>query len=353
MKRNVGLDLAKIICMIMIICTHLIGREELQSGYNLSDTNYYIIKLLSSFCCVAVNCYFIITGYYTINKRVKFSKILRIWETVIFYTLSFLIIFLIVDIKSVTTTNVIKSIFPIITENYWFVTTYIGICLLTPIMSIILPKLSKKQYKYFMLVVFILFSLIETVYPLTGVFSAGRGINFQTSFLMYIIGGYIKLHIHEEKINRTKSLLMYVIFAILIFIKAIVLDAISTINNNLLNYYVRCYAYNSVFTVISSAMFFMYFLKLDIKCKWISKIQSLSFATYLIHEDIFIRLKTVGAIVYQNSWKFIPYIIICSLGIFIVSCLIELIRQNIFNKLKIEKKLEEKLDLLEERIFEN
>ena len=63
-KRNTGLDLLKILCMLMILFMHFTSRETLQSNYNISTVNYLIVRFIDSFACVAVNCYFLITGYF-------------------------------------------------------------------------------------------------------------------------------------------------------------------------------------------------------------------------------------------------------------------------------------------------
>lgn len=356
-KRNTGIDLLKIICMIMILFIHLIGREELQNNFNPSESNYLIIILMKSFCCIAVNCYFLVTGYYTINRKIKFSKILKIWGTTLFYTISFFIIFLFIRKGNVTRIEVMKSLFPVFTESYWFVTVYIAVCLLSPIISIIITKLSKKQYTYFIIVLIIIMSLVETIYPQTGVFNYGKGINFATMMLMYLIGGYIKLHWNLKDKSSKKYLLGYVAMSLIIFIQTIVLAILSYWKPEIFKiYYNRAIAYNSILVIISSILFFLHFETLEVKNQKIDKminvIKPLTFAVYIIHEDIFIRLKTVNAIQYQASSFFIPYLLFCIIGIFIICCLIEGIRQKIFATLRIGEKFGEKLDKWEDKLLE-
>lgn len=83
-NRNIGIDCLRIVAMIMILFIHFYGREKLQPDFNLSNENYFVAIFLQGMCCVAVNCFFLITGYYTINKKIKFSKILKIWKTTFF-----------------------------------------------------------------------------------------------------------------------------------------------------------------------------------------------------------------------------------------------------------------------------
>ena len=355
-ERKTGIDCLRIVAMIMILFIHFYGREALQPEFNLGDGNYYAITILKGMCCVAVNCFLLITGYFTINKSIKFTKTLKIWGTTLFYTLSFFLVFIFVRHGQVTKTEVLQSFFPIITESYWFITAYIGIGFLSPIICITIPKLTKKQYKYFLIVLIILLVVIGQVYPYTGVFNSITGLNFATMLLMYFIGGYIKLHLNIKKENSNKYLLGYIIMSLIIFLNAFVMDILGACFGGIFKLWARKeFAYNSIFVVASSVLLFMYFASIEIKGKFAKKIiaiiQPLIFAVYIMHEDIFVRLKTLGALKYQNSVWFIPDLFLKILALFLVCCFIEYIRQFIgrkFAKLELFKKIISKIQKLDE-----
>ena len=70
-----------------------------------------------------------------------------------------------------------------------------------------------------------------------------------------------------------------------------------------------------------------------------------------MHEDIFVRSKTLGALKYQNSVWFIPDLFIKITLLFIVCCFIEYIRQFIgrqFAKLELFKRIINKVQKLDE-----
>ncbi len=355
-ERKTGIDCLRIVAMIMILFIHFYGREALQPEFNLSDGNYYFIIFLKGMCCVAVNCFFLITGYFTINKSIKFSKTLKIWGTTLFYTLSFFLVFMFIRQGQVTGTEVLQSFFPVVTESYWFITTYIAVSFLSPIICITIPKLMKKQYKYLLTTLIIILVIIGQVYPYTGVFNSTTGLNLVTMLLMYLIGGYIRLHLNIKKENSNKYLLGYIIMSLMIFLNAFIMDILGACFGGIFKLWARKeFAYNSIFVVASSVLLFLYFASIEIKGKFakriITTVQPLIFAVYIMHEDIFVRSKTLGALKYQNSVWFIPDLFIKITLLFLVCCFIEYIRQFIgrqFAKLELFKRIINKVQKLDE-----
>lgn len=64
------------------------SREALQSNYDISTVNYLIVRFIDCFACVAVNCYFLITGYFLVDKPLKLNKVFNIWKAFLFYTVT-------------------------------------------------------------------------------------------------------------------------------------------------------------------------------------------------------------------------------------------------------------------------
>lgn len=77
-KRNIGLDLLRILAMLMIVMLHYLlysGALKTEFGTN---TNY-IAWIVEAFCIVAVNCYIYITGYFSINSKFNVKKVFKLW----------------------------------------------------------------------------------------------------------------------------------------------------------------------------------------------------------------------------------------------------------------------------------
>lgn len=353
-KRNTGLDLLKILCMLMILFMHFTSRETLQSNYNISTVNYLIVRFIDSFACVAVNCYFLITGYFLVDKPLKLNKVFKIWKTVLFYTVTIWIVAIVLFNKGITLHNTIKSMFPIITEHYWFITVYIAMLFLAPILKVFLVNMSKKQYQYLLIILTIILTIIGNIYPRSVVFNDITGINFITMLYVYIIGGYIKLHCSQVKTQKRKYLLGYIICGIITFIYSIITNSLASKNMIYQVYARKDMAYNSIWVVISSIMIFMYFKELKINSNLIQKIVNtihpLSLTVYIIHENIFLKGLTLNAYQYQQSLMYILYILLCLVAIYIVCCTIEYIRVKLCKIIFKNKKVSKTEKIIEEKL---
>ena len=148
--------------VIYHFCTHGIG-----SDYSFSENDIIsvfnnlfcdILIVLSSIC---VNLYVLISGYFLLYCDFKSSRIVRTWFLTCFYSFIITLLFYIILPGSVTIPMLIKSLFPISTDYYWFVTQYIGVLLLSPFIGILARILNRKQYIFLLIALgFICLSLI-------------------------------------------------------------------------------------------------------------------------------------------------------------------------------------------------
>ena len=85
-KRVVGIDICKIIGMLMICTLHFVGKGGvLQDNDNVISTVGYLIKSIS---IVGVNLYILATGYLMCKRNVKLSGIFNVVTETIFYTVT-------------------------------------------------------------------------------------------------------------------------------------------------------------------------------------------------------------------------------------------------------------------------
>ena len=126
-KRNIGLDILRITSMLMILVLHYLGKGQLLNDENVDGINYYLFYFMESFAIVAVNCYVLISGYFLVESKFKLSKVAKIWGETIFYSISIYILIIIASAEKFNLKDAIKSFFPIITNQYWFVYIYIYI----------------------------------------------------------------------------------------------------------------------------------------------------------------------------------------------------------------------------------
>lgn len=319
-KRNSNFELLRVICMILIIVGHAIMYHG--SLGELGTTNYYIGNIIRSFCMMAVNCFVLISGYFGINFSIK--KIIKIDITVVFYSIVIFLLSVILGIHSITPKTDILLLFPILTKRYWFISIYIVLCLISPILNIIVNSLEKKQYKNLLIILLVLFYILPTALyainapTITG--DSGYGIiNF---ICLYLIGRYISLYYRDSK-PKTFYLTGYIIVSCLLFLSNHILSEIFGF------YFNTFISYDTIFALLSAIMLFMFFKNISINSKLINKLASGCFASYIIHmhptisryifKDIF-NIQKYTEITYLLSLLIIPILV------FIITSIVEYIR---------------------------
>lgn len=73
-KRNEGIELLRIISMIMILILHYLGHGGILDNLSANNFYYYIAWTLEGICFVAVNIYVLITGYFLCTSKANLKK---------------------------------------------------------------------------------------------------------------------------------------------------------------------------------------------------------------------------------------------------------------------------------------
>ena len=103
------------------------------------------------------------------------------------------------------------------------------------------------------------------------------------------------------------------------------------------NYTLFFYERQSILTFLSALSLFMAFMKKDLEYhKWINIIASATFGVYLIHDNNLVRpflwLRVFKNAILQDSIIIIPYSIVVSIIVYTICTIIDLLRQQIFEK---------------------
>ena len=58
--------------------------------------------------------------------------------------------------------DVLNSLFPVLTVQYWYVTAYVGLFFFIPFLNVLGNRLTKSQFQYLLVTVFVLFSVVPS-----------------------------------------------------------------------------------------------------------------------------------------------------------------------------------------------
>ena len=141
----------------------------------------------------AVDCFAIISGFVSYTdkeKTYRYSKFFRFWLQVITYNFGITLIAFLVKPAIVGEVKiVIKSLLPVATKAYWYVSAYAGLFFIIPWLNKLMRSCSKKEETSLITVILFIFVGYVTFANKVGdCFKLSRGYSFVWLTILYLIG---------------------------------------------------------------------------------------------------------------------------------------------------------------------
>ncbi len=341
-ERNVGLDLLKIISMIMVVILHILGHGGLLNStepLTLRNSIYWFIEIL---CYCAVDTYALISGYVNYDKKFKISHILNLWIRVLFYTILIFLVSLLFN-NNFDYNTIHQSFFPLSNNTYWFFTCYIGMYIFSPFINKLVKSLSNKSLYIISIIILFIFSILPVMFHNQELFGLNNGYSVLWLSIMYFFGAVLKKTNILNNIKKYWYIIIYFVVSLIALLSYIVLLLGTKAILGEAKWGGYLVSYLSPFMIIQSISLMFIFKNINILnhkiCKLISFISALSFSCYLIHKNPIIRIFFKDKLVFINNYNLlISIVIIFTIGVltFIVCCLIDLIRHYLFKVIKLK-----------------
>ena len=315
--RDSNYELLRVISMFLIVFWHTIYHGNVLS--NTGGALNFVIYFLFCLVIFHVNTFILIMGYY--QSRSKFNSEPYFLNSILFYNI----------------------------KGYWFLSCYLITYLLSPFLNKFIEMMDRTTFKKLIMTLLICFSLIP--FFTGGMLYDIDGQNVVIFVSLYFIGAYIrKYNLNNnlfKNLNLTQKRAIYIIIFLISLSFNFCLSHLQLYMTNLGNPYMSFIAkkidsktltYNSPFIIMQSISIFLFFGTFQFKNKYINKIGTLTLGIYLVHENEYVAqvlYKMLGI----DSGKmvlgagYIFRIIFVSIIIFIISAIIEWIRQIIFKYL--------------------
>lgn len=279
-KRNMSVDLLRVILMFMIIVHHILLRGcGLRNLYkNSFDNNNLLFSFLNVFLVVAVNCFFLISGYYGIKKNLK--KAIKL-------TLAVYVIYWIINIaglifgNEILNTEFIKGIiFPI--SQYWYIFVYLVLSFIGPYLNILLDQITVYQERELLGILLIIWCGYSFLID-DNIFGANNGYSLGFAIILYIIGNYIG-KTKWDMILPGKSLFIYLISST---INGVLVVGLIYLGRTSLAW--QMYSYNNPLVLIGAVSLFLFFKNIKVECILnISKLGRYVIYVYIFHSTALI-----------------------------------------------------------------
>lgn len=344
-KINTGINLFKLFSMFMIALLHVLGIGGI-TGAAAGTSSYYPVYLMQNAAFCAVNCYALVSGYLMLGKKIKPSRITELWFEVFFYSVSISAIMMIIYRDLFSARNIVYAVTPIISNQYWYMTSYFMMYLFVPMMNKFADAANKKVFTATIVVILVL-TTGSLMIKQDG-FRLNDGYSPIWLMIMYLVGAYMKKFNVGAKMKKWLALSLYVISSLCSFILCVFSKKLLKI---MLGNDISYLSYTSPFVVLSAIFLFIFFSKLKFGKKTeklINYITPDALRVYLIHTHPLVFNKLMKDIamplVNHGTAAMIFGSIAMALAVFIICIVIDLLRIQLFRLIRINalcKKLDE------------
>lgn len=337
-ERNEAIDILRIVSMLMIISLHFFSYNPSVSEIKLFSCSGVIKQILHSIFLISVNCYILISGYYLFKFKFSLVKLLKIITEVWTYSIFFYVAFWKLGIIEPSIKEALFAMLPILTRQYWFVTSYIGVYLLSPILREVIGNMSRKVHALSIFIGFCLFVVYYNCFFFCDNLNFGGSTGIVWFIYLYICASYIKKYNIGKEEKNVRNYIISVVVSLASQIPFIVMYLVTKKEIFLKGSTIFDSVYNSIFVFISSILFFIIFtnLNLCIKSKKIKKIililSQSSFAVYLVHENKYVRSflwENISFQLNENIFIFLGYWLATIIFIYLIGTIIDFVRQKL------------------------
>lgn len=367
-SRQSNFELMRIISMIFIVMWHFLYHGGLFNN-SVGITNYLSV-ILYALLIIHVNSFVLLTGYFNHDKSFKLSKIVKLNNSMWFYKVLILVLFIIFTSMPFTKSFIIKTVSPIPRFNdYWFIVLYIILYLISPALNLVIENGGKDKHKK-IIVVLLIISFLALITENEFIFGVNGGFSLFSFILLYFIGAYLhKYPIEKTKLFRSKnkkkiiliSFLLYAFLALINCLLYLIGRGHTESSNFIIGHISRIFvdgfsAYSNPLIIAESVFYFVIFSQLNFKNRFINLVSKNVLGVYLITENFILRpwiYNYLGYDLEQYSIVYLGLAIIYSLGIFGVCVLFEILRSLVFKFFydrKISGKLRNKIKKLFKKV---
>ena len=338
-EKFFGIELLRILATFYIILLHVVGQGGVAAASGGGKGTYTVSYLLLALAYPAVNCYALISGFVGCKSRFKLSRLLSLWLKVVFVNLAVWGAFRLLAPEMAASFSLEACLKPLLTNEYWYVTAYFGLSVLTPVLNAA-AELPKKTFAEMLIGLFACFVLLPKIAD-NDLFLTRSGYSTLWLVLLYLVGMFFRLHLLPKKRSRlcgAACLAVYGMISVFLPLQKRLTEnklLASGIENPV---YLKNYAYTSVLIVLSSIALFAVFTQINVQnkavCKFISFFSTASFGVYILHTQPLVWANLLQDAFSQFAVFSAPVMAACclaaALGIFLACTAVEKLRALLF-----------------------
>lgn len=347
--RQLNMELMRIVAMMLVLLVHatfLSNPWPVRQMFEDDFVNTFVFSYVEALALVCVNCFILISGYFSIKPK---------WKS--FFNLIFIIYFYKALIFTIdccahgfNSERLILTLYPF---TDWFVGAYLGLYLLSPLINKFADNAEEKEFRWFLIVYLALQITLGWLFPSVSKIeqlqeAAFMGFNNGYSVLafvgLYCLARYVKLHGHRtlaplyQRLRARHFMMLFFAFALI----NTALFAVSRLYTGELSYYLSHLfeKYSNPFTMAASVSLMFFFIKLKVPTSTpmapaIIVFGKSAFAVYFIHFNFFTLpyYKQAAHAIFDALpiWGWIPAIVLFVIVVYTFCVLIDQARIAAWN----------------------
>ena len=346
--RDSGIELFRIVTMIVIICSHYVHNSGLLSivQKNPLNVNSMMWLIFGAWGKVGINSFVFITGYFMCKSKITSKKFFKFFFEVLFYKLIIYTIFVITGYIKISISGIVSAILPFTSVNNNFVGCYLIFFLLIPFLNTLLNKMNERQHVLLIILLVFIYVILASVPFFTVDF------NYISLFiLLYLIAAYIRFY--PKQVFNKKGLwtILTIITTVLSVFSIMVCAWVGEkIGKQFIYFFVI--DSNKILAIVTAFCAFNFFKNLKFKNKFINTVASTVFGVLLIHSNsatmrTWLWVDTIKVVQTINANYAFLHAVVSVLLIFTVCVIIDYLR-IIFIEKPILKKFENVFDKIDD-----
>ena len=370
-ERMANLELLRCVAMLMVVVLHYLDKGNLLPELTESRLGGAgaLAWLLESFCIVAVNVYMFISGYFLCTSSFKLSRLLQLWLQIWVYSVVFGLLGAFTGVLREATFDthyLLTLLFPVTMGHYWFMTAYVFLYLMLPMVGIAVKKMTKQQMRLALALLLVFFSIGKSVLPVSFEKDA-QGYDCLWYLCVFLTAAYVRRFGVPFLEKKGRGFQLYAGNCLLIFAGTFLLRFLYLRTGRLDTRLGMCLEYNHILPYLAAIGLFAAFRRLRIEGRFaamVNRVAPCTLGVYLLHENIGLRYswqKWLGAeaVAGGNSLSAAGSLFLCTVvavaAVFVCGILVDMARKWIFGgvqrillKVGLYRKLMEKIERADE-----
>lgn len=186
-QRNYGIDLLRLVLMLMVCLLHVLGQGGVLAASVDRPVHNGLFYLLEVGAYCAVDAFAMISGYTASNRPQKWHRLAQMWTQAFFYAFVLtLLLDLLLPGVQIEPKKYIRHAMPVMGQSFWYFSVYFALFFAMPMLNGFLFSLTESGARKALIILILLFSVMSCA---NDTFLLGNGYSALWLMVLYCGGG--------------------------------------------------------------------------------------------------------------------------------------------------------------------